>query len=319
VNWWPKRPLSRLHHGDDKSIITLSDVIAAMAPPAPRWSLTEHLLQTSHSEYKVATQHPFLLAAAEGRLPKHVLGRWLAHDRLYIHSYIRAVGKMLHALHLPEAVPAPDAPEPRLVDWLVDALVAVRKEERLFLDVADRYNLPGLGPVDAAATTAATGSSSGLAMINDVFESIPAASDSGSIETATAVAAAAAAGRPALVPLPWLEGAVVFWGTERCYLDAWSWARCKQALGGGWFGGGGSGRDDADGGALRREFIPAWSSAEFAGFVARLGGLIDGAVEQALERAGDDGEALKREILDRVEGKWTSLLAAEAAFWPDVE
>lgn len=75
-------------------------------------------------------------------------------------------------------------------------------------------------------------------------------------------------------------------------------------------------REDADGGALRKEFIPNWSSAEFAEFVGRLGSIIDHAVSKSLE---NQGEQAKDELLKRVEGKWKSLLAAEAAFWPAVD
>jgi hypothetical protein len=78
-------------------------------------------------------------------------------------------------------------------------------------------------------------------------------------------------------------------------------------------------RKDADGGALRNEFIPNWSSSEFAQFVGRLGSLIDYAVAQALDKAEDGADAAKAAIIGRVEGQWKSLLAAETTFWPDVE
>ncbi|KAK3688191.1 hypothetical protein B0T22DRAFT_147775 [Podospora appendiculata] len=285
---------------------------------SPSWSLTEHLLSTFQSEFQSATQHGFLLAAAEGRLPKETLGRWLANDRLYIHSYIRGAGKLLASLDLPQHVPAADteAVETQLVDWLIEALAAVRKEERFFLDVAERYGLSIA--VETSDPSQVHGSREigfqvsndakilGLVMIEDIFSGIqPATAEQQALLTV-------ASERPPPPLLPWLEGAVVFWGTERCYLDAWSWARSKQPLGR-------DTRDDADGGALRKEFIPNWSGLDFARFVGRLGSLIDFAVGQALDRAGDRAEEVKGEILTRLEGKWKSLLAAEAAFWPEVE
>ena len=286
-----------------------------MASPPPPWSLTVHLLASQRPLFKSATEHPFLLAGAEGRLPKAILGRWLSTDRLYIHSYIRAAGQLLAALDLPTHIPAsssPDAFETQLADWLIESLVAIRREERFFIDVAERYGL-GLEvalpfPPAAAAAAAASsadnsnnGTPAGLAMIRSVFSSIPV----------TPLTTLSSTTPPP--PLPWLEGALTFWGTERCYLDAWSFARDRARECG---GGGG---EDADGGALRKEFIPNWSSEEFRRFVETLEQLIDGAVGGLGERGGEgEREKVKGEILGRVEGRWRTLLEAERKFWPDV-
>lgn len=279
---------------------------------AATWSLTEHLLSTYQAEYKTATQHPFLLAAAKGCLGKDTLGKWLANDRLYIHSYIKAAGKLLATVDLPQAVPqGGEAPETQLVDWVIEALVSLRKEECFFLEVADRYGLgiqlgmqsntaPGAGKikVDDGAKVP------GLVMMEGIFAAV---GDNVSLAMVTDL--------PPADPIPWLEAAVTFWGTERCYLDAWSWAKSKQPLD----RVGVDATDDADGGALRNEFIPNWSSLKFAQFVGRLGSLIDDAVADTLEKAGEGADAAKEAILGRTEGKWKSLLAAEATFWPDVE
>ncbi|KUI64176.1 hypothetical protein VM1G_10973 [Cytospora mali] len=40
--------------------------------------------------------------------------------------------------------------------------------------------------------------------------------------------------------------------------------------------------EDADGGALREEFIPNWGNSEFTAFVDQLGGIIDRAVGETL-------------------------------------
>ncbi|KAG7287499.1 hypothetical protein NEMBOFW57_007011 [Staphylotrichum longicolle] len=304
-----------------------------MASPRESWSLTEHLLSTQEQLYKSATQHPFLLAGAEGRLPKDLLSRWLANDRLYIHSYIRAAGTLLASIDLPRQVPgSQDAFETQLADWLIEALVAIRKEERFFIDVADRY---GLG-IELAPESQLPG----LTLIQSIFSSI-------AISSPTAPSSSSPTDTPSKLPglalvqslftttttatgptppplLPWLEGALTFWGTERCYLGAWSWARDKaeerrSSSGDHDDDGHAEKEQDADGGALRREFIPNWSSPEFAEFVDKLGRLIDAAVAGAL--AGKEGEELERvrgEILGRVEGKWRTLLEAERLFWPDV-
>jgi thiaminase len=298
------------------------------------WSFTSHLLSTHADLFKAATEHPFLLAGAEGRLPKSVLGRWLANDRLYIHSYLRAAARLLASLELPRHVPSlEDEPEKesfetRLADWLIEALVAIRREERLFIDVARRYGLtiqlsdsillpptegvpPLAEPEDGTAPETGVARVPGLRMMEDIiFASV--ASPVRHSTTAPITTAAEGTARP--LPLPWLEGAITFWGTERCYLEAWTWARDHANT---------VGRDvanDADGGALRKEFIPNWSSKEFRAFVDRLQALIDEAVADALGKVpeGDEREKVKAELLERVEGPWKTLLEAERAFWPDL-
>jgi len=288
---------------------------SSAAPPEP-WSLTKHLLSTQKDLYASATQHPFLLAGAEGRLPKDLLTRWLANDRLYIHSYIRAAATLLASIDLPTELPGcQDAAETQLADWLVEALVGIRKEERFFIDVASRY---GLGiefavpfPPAAARHTAAfdTALLPGLALMQGIFSTMHL-----SLPAMTTTLAATPTPAPIL---PWLEGALTFWGTERCYLDAWSWARDKAAESSA--GGGAVENEDADGGALRKEFIPNWSSPEFAKFVDRLGKLIDNAVDGVLAgKEGEELESTKAALLGRVEPKWRTLLEAESQFWPDV-
>ncbi len=279
-----------------------------------KWSLTEHLLSNFQTEYKAATQHSFLLAAAEGRLPKDTLGQWLANDRLYIHSYVKAGGKLLSTIDLPFAVPEEgEALETQLVDWVIEALVSLRKEERFFIEVAERYGLGIQLSMPATSTPNAQEQKvpddakvPGLIMMESIFGGI--------VGQANAPITTSAAAPPSN-PLPWLDAAVTFWGTERCYLDAWSWAKAKQPLD----RIGIDAKDDADGGALRNEFIPNWSSLEFSRFVARLGTLIDSAVAESLGQAGEGADGAKEAILQRIEGQWKSLLAAEAAFWPEVK
>ena len=60
-------------------------------------------------------------------------------------------------------------------------------------------------------------------------------------------------------------------------------------------------------------FIPNWTSPDFTAFVDRLAQTIDAAVGEVIVRRG---EGVRQELLQRVEGAWRALLAAEAAFWP---
>ncbi|KAK4176137.1 hypothetical protein QBC36DRAFT_13370 [Triangularia setosa] len=286
------------------------------------FSLTKHLLSLEPEVFKAATQHPFLLAAAKGTLPKDVLSHWLVNDRLYIHAYIRAAGQLLASLELPKHLPGgpvgnekedEDAFEVNLVDWLIEALAAVRREERMFLEVGGRYELVDFVGVSSKARVVAK--VKGLEVIEGLFKEVGVVR-SGKKEKGLGSWLLGAGGGelPVSEKIPWLEGAVTFWGTERVYLEAWSWARGQQEERP-------NGKGDEDGGALRREFIPNWSSDEFREFVERLGVLIDQAVEREIRMVGEDRqkqEEVRKEILGRVEGKWKTLLEGEKGFWPDV-
>jgi hypothetical protein len=262
-----------------------------MASANRPFSLTEDLLETHAEQWQSATQANFLLAAAEGRLPKDVEGRWLASDRLYVHAYIKSVGLLLHNLKLPREPPSDTKDEQyitQFAEWLNSALSAKRDEEKFFIDTAKQYdlNLEVKSEEDELA---------GLHQLQNLFEK-------------TAASPTEAEGKP----LPWLEAAVVFWGTEQCYLDAWSWAKGKEPIGATVVSAVGQ---DSDGGAMRKEFIPSWTSAEFKGVVKQLKDIVDGAVNEEIRKTG---VAAKNELIERVQAKWKELLVAEIVFWPDV-
>ncbi|KPM40850.1 hypothetical protein AK830_g5688 [Neonectria ditissima] len=251
------------------------------------FSLTRTLLATNEEGYRRATQSEFLRLAAHGQMSKETLGKWLGNDRLYIHSYIRGVGRLLSFLQLPDTAPQPEenpGATTKLLDWLVDALVNVRREEKFFVETAARYDIQinlqtqeGIVPQHVKLE--------GLRRWEALFESVAPAKDS---------------------QLAWLEAAVVFWGTEKCYLDAWSWAKAQLSTQG-------DANKDADGGALRNEFIDNWTSKEFVEFVDGLEVIIDEAVAEQGERGG---EGVRQELLERAEVQWREVLVAEEAFWP---
>ncbi|KAM3524809.1 hypothetical protein NHJ13051_004311 [Beauveria bassiana] len=254
-------------------------------------SFTQTLMASDPAGHQRATQSPFLQRAAAGTLSKALLGRWLANDRLYIHGYIRAAGRLLSFLRLPEAVSHEDHNDndndddaaSALLAWVVDALVNIQRESRFFLSTAAQYGLDDAttGRVPAAAKL------DGLRRFEALFDGLQSSTDEG--------------------PLPWLEAAVVFYATERCYLDAWTWAASSQ------MDASKDGVEDEDGGAARRAFIDNWTSAEFAAFVERLAAVIDGAVRA--QQGEDAQEALRR----RGMVMWKAVLEAEAAFWPAVD
>ncbi|GJN70679.1 hypothetical protein VFPFJ_08814 [Purpureocillium lilacinum] len=266
-----------------------------------RFRLTEALIASDPDGFQRATQSPFLRNAARGAVPKDVLGRWLANDRLYIHGYIRGIGRLLSFLALPQTVPERSAasgaedddedretPATRLLAWMIDALVNIRREERFFVDTAHDFGIVVNLPASAEGRVPDEAKIEGLRRFEALFAGLgPGRGD----------------------VLPWLECAVVFYGTEKCYLDAWSYAKSLLQEGA-------DPAADADGGALRKEFIPNWTSEEFIEFVDELGDLINEAVEIEIRQRG---EGAKQEILERSLAKWRELLAAEQAFWPAMQ
>lgn len=253
------------------------------------YSLTKQLLATDEEGYKKATQSEFLKLAANGQLSKDILGRWLANDRLYIHSYCRGLGLLLSFLQYPDNVRRGQDPgaETKLLDWIVGALVNIRREENFFIDTAAEYGIEINLETQANGRVAESTKLEGLRRWEALFQSV--APGEGDI-------------------LPWLEAAVVYWGTEKCYLDAWSWAKAQLTVQE-------DPSKDADGGAVRKEFINNWTCKEFVEFVDDLGRIIDEAVAKEVEKKG---EGFKAELLRRVEGKWQDVLQAEEVFWPTI-
>lgn len=102
-----------------------------------------------------------------------------------------------------------------------------------------------------------------------------------------------------------LEGLLVLWSTERCYLDAWTYASTFLSRD----DGPASQTADADGGALRQKFIPNWTSEDFARFVREIADVTD-------ELAQREGAMKEIEVYKAV---WLHVLEIEKGFWPDVE
>lgn len=263
------------------------------------FSLTQTLIDSDTDGFKRATQSTFLQRAAQGKVDKTVLGQWLANDRLYILGYIQGIGRMLSFLSLPETVPAPpasrDTANTRLLDWLIDAMVNIRREEKFFVDAAHSFGIDLNLEASADGRVHDSAKLEGLRRFEALFGGLGPGKSSGSSSGTAA--------------LPWLECAVVFYGTEKCYLEAWSWARDQLQDGV-------DGAGDADGGALRNQFIPNWTGKEFRAFVDDLGKIVDDAVREHLEGAG---EGAKGDVVERSLVKWRELLAAEQAFWPAME
>ncbi|KAF7586937.1 hypothetical protein BBP40_008011, partial [Aspergillus hancockii] len=163
--------------------------------------LTIHLPSQTPTTLQKATTHPFLTLAGRGHLPKPTLAQWLSQDRLYAQSYIRFIGSLLSKIHLPTTPPKSPSLAQKTVSLLIDALVNIQRELAFFEDVAEEYGLSLTARADGEEKE---GGRFGPSAIThgyiDMFGSAGGAA--GSV----------------------LEGLVVLWATETCYLRAWRFA-----------------------------------------------------------------------------------------------
>lgn len=156
---------------------------------------------------------------------------------------------------------------------LIEAITNVRRELKFFEDVAGRYEL--------SLEVQKVGN--GVRMYRNLFNAVGEGVEKGERGV--------------------IEGLVLLWGTEKVYLEAWKFAKSlleEQGKGG----------QDADGGALRSEFIPNWSSSEFEGFVDQIGVL----AEEVWRAEGGEKEKVEGDL----KGLWVEILEVEKAFWPIV-
>ncbi|KAL4816261.1 hypothetical protein BDW67DRAFT_162629 [Aspergillus spinulosporus] len=256
-----------------------------------KMKLTAHLPSTTPTALHRATTHPFLRHAGSGTLPKTTLAAWLSQDRLYAQTYVRFIGQLLSKVHLPKTPSKPNNPSitEKILEVLIDALNNIHRELQFFEDVAREYGL------DLNTNTPPEESDP---EVQGMFA--PAPITQGYIDM---FLSAASPGNSLL------EGLVVLWATEVCYLKAWRYAADflqKSAAAGN--------RSEEDGGALREKFIPNWASDEFEEFVNKIGDVVDEFARQEL------GEELKGdEALDRCERWWRQVIWLEERFWPHVQ
>ncbi|KAK5952193.1 hypothetical protein OHC33_006666 [Knufia fluminis] len=241
--------------------------------------LTSALLGSSPDQFRAATQHPFLMSAGKGTLSKHDLSRWLSQDRLYAETYISFITSLIARVTLPFSFISDKTSclRWRIVNLLTGALTNIQREINFFTTVARKYDLRLDQPFSDSSST--FGPNDITAQYLSLFRLYHLDPDQSL-----------------------LEGLLVLWATEKCYLEAWTYASTflAQDI---------AGADDADGGALRDEFIPNWSSAEFENFVDDIADVTD-------ELAQKDGALRKIEVYRAL---WLHVLEIEREFWPNVD
>ncbi|KAI1383281.1 heme oxygenase-like protein [Hypoxylon trugodes] len=241
-----------------------------------------------------ATQSQFLSLAGQGRLPPEILSQWLAQDRLYAQAYIRFAGGLISRVQLPIKIGDQDNSKTlqwRILSLLQTALAGVTRELQFFEETAKKYglDLEGLGPVAEGGNL--SNKSAGFAPNKvtqnyiDLFDSFTAQPHGDRDKTL-------------------LGGLVVLWATERIYLDAWTYAKQQAEENANTDG-------DLDGGALRKEFIPNWTSEEFQAFVKECQDCLDAYATIQDEDTEEVGAAEAMCLFKKV-------LVLEESFWPMV-
>lgn len=188
---------------------------------------------------------------------------------------VNFTGQLLAKIRLPEKVDS-QSEEKRCINLLSFALQNVLRELQFFEDTAARYQLD-LTPRFAEDGAEEIGPNQTTRSYMDMM--LGASSPSASL----------------------LEGFTLLYATEVCYFKAWSHAKEIAA------GTERSPSEDTDGGALRTEFIPNWSSEEFGQFVKEC----EEVVNMLDQTASDSDRKKSREVFRQV-------CALETTFWPQL-
>lgn len=241
--------------------------------------LTSTLLDAFPDELASATDAPFLRAAGAGKVSKHDLSRWLSQDRLYAETYISFISSLISRVTLPYDFVADKSKSLRwrIINLLNSALQNILREVEFFTETAKEYDLSLQEPYGP-----------------DEPEFLPVAATEAYI---TLFQSFAQDPQQNL-----LEGLVVLWATEMCYLKAWTNAAQYQPTDL-------HAASDADGGALRKAFIPNWTSDEFGEFVNSIAQTTDALAER-------EGAMKKVEVYKAL---FLHVLDIEKKFWPTVE
>ncbi|KAF8645406.1 hypothetical protein AX16_007840 [Volvariella volvacea WC 439] len=256
-------------------------------------SLTSHLrsLHTTAS-YSLATQHPFLKAAANGTLSHPLLALWLSQDRIYAaHAYPRFIGSLISRIPFSTDDSLTSHAEllnQRILKLLVYSLDNIIREINFFSDTAKTWDL------DMECWRERKGTRDYTAEMARVSAS------------------------------PHLEDGLIFlWAMERVYLDAWTFVHrnLTATTSSGPIPGSGSAPAASEHPSLSpskalssssqtasaiASFAHNWSCPEFVEFVDNLAKLVD-----------DLGIRPGMPAWKRAEDIWARVVELEVGFWPE--
>jgi thiaminase len=260
-----------LPHQHRSSIVERLDEHALQNRPL----LTQALLESYPDSLKSATETLFLRLAGAGRITKVQLSRWLSQDRLYAETYICFITSLIARVSLPYAYVSEKSKSLRwrLIKLLTGALNNIHRELEFFTSTAQKYDLDLNCKDNEEAETFMPNYATQQYM--DLFRSF-------FVDPVS----------------PLMEGMVILWATEQCYLSAWTYASQFTE----------ADNHDQDGGALREAFIPNWTSNEFKKFVDEIAELTNLLADR--EQAGKKLEVYK--------AVWSHVLDIEQRFWPEI-
>ena len=163
--------------------------------------LTKVLQDHAPKAFLSATQHPFLRHAGLGTLPTTTLSAWLSQDRIYAQAYVNFIGSLIARIHLPHTHVRDKAGSLRwrILDLLISCLTNINRELAFFDETARKYNLQLDRGIKQGAPFESLANTKQYEALFRAFGSDPS--------------------------MTLLEGLVVLWATETCYLHAWKYAR----------------------------------------------------------------------------------------------
>jgi thiaminase len=260
-----------------------------MSSETPPSRLTSLLVSVSRPLFRAATQSPFLIAAGDGTLSKKKLSEWLSQDRLYAQAYIGFIGNLIALVRLPTNH-VPFSHHNSSIHWrIVHALRAsldnIFRELKFFEDTAQKYELD----LEVSSTDIPFGPVKATTDYIILFERFFSPVNNDDLHGSDWVL---------------LNGLIVLWATEKCYLEAWRFAASQSDVSK-------PPTSDADGGALRENFIPNWTGQAFSEFVQQLEQLVDELMDEVNPSLTEDAQDECKEL-------WEEVLDIERRFWPEV-
>ncbi|KAF2219633.1 hypothetical protein BDZ85DRAFT_38772 [Elsinoe ampelina] len=231
---------------------------------------TDRLMSLDPQGFKAATQHPWLRLIGQGKLPQDAQLQWLQQDRIYALSYVAFVASLLAKVSIPTTSERLTTLEWRIADMLIEALDNIRRELGMFESILKKHFDWGMTQETPKASTTTR-----------IYQQL--------------FAAATTSNAPLVI------GLAALWGTERCYLESWRFAKQQTSA---------STSPKTGYDVVGQVLIPNWTSTEFESFVNDIGSLLDELVASSSTTEEDIG---------RCEEMWRQVLWCEERFWPEVK
>lgn len=211
------------------------------ANPQSTIPITVVLLESQPFALAATTDAPFWLAAAQGKVPKAVLSKWLSQTRLVTQAQISLLGALLARVDLPYIFVSDENKATsvrwRVVNILSEALGRTHQDLAFYEDVAKRYDLSLDFPPRPDVYFTADAPAKQFIDLFRAFWTDPT--------------------------MALLEGLVLFWSILHCQLASFKYVeKCMDP----------AQRPMAylDNGAVTQEFVPYWTDIDRDKFIAEV-------------------------------------------------